>query len=111
MATSKPEVYAERIAAHFDFARYFDCIAGSCLDGTRVRKDEVIAYALDKAAIRDVRTAVMIGDREHDVLGARRNGVCALGVLYGFGDEAELKAAGAEYLAESVRALRRMLLA
>lgn len=95
MATSKPEVYAERIAVHFGIDRYFDCIAGSRHDGARVRKDEVIAYALDKAGLR----------------GAHANGLPAVGVLYGFGGREELAAAGADWTAESVRALRGLLLA
>ena len=111
MATSKPEVYAERIAVHFGIDRYFDCIAGSRLDGARVRKDEVIAYALDKAGLRGARGAVMVGDREHDVFGAHANGLPAAGVLYGFGGLEELAAAGADWTAESIRALRGLLLA
>ena len=41
---------------------------------------------------------IMIGDRRHDIAGARHNGVRSIGVLYGFGGRDELVAAGADRL-------------
>ncbi len=96
VATSKPEVFAEEILRHFDLAKYFARIAGASLDETRVNKGDVIAYAL--AGGYEGR-ALMIGDREHDVIGARENGLDCMGVLYGFGSREELLAAGAVSLA------------
>ncbi len=99
MATSKPEVFAERIAAHFGIAQYFTYIAGSLLDGTRVKKNEVIRFALSACGIADGTRAVMVGDREHDILGAKSEGLDAVGVLYGYGSREELLLAGADALA------------
>ena len=95
MATSKPEPFAERIAEHFGIAEYFDCIAGAAMDETRTQKWEVIEYALERCGVTDRVRVLMVGDREHDVLGAARCGIRCLGVLYGYGSEAELTAAGA----------------
>ena len=89
--TSKPHVYATRIVAHFDLARRFERVYGSELDGTRVEKADLIAHALAQEAL-DPAHVVMIGDREHDMIGARRCGVRAIGVTYGYGSEAELRA-------------------
>ncbi|GLR84758.1 HAD family hydrolase [Bradyrhizobium iriomotense] len=97
VATSKPAVYARRIVDHFGLRRYFEQVFGSELDGTRVDKGDLLSYALDTAKV-DPQTAVMIGDRSHDVVGARRNGMTAIGVLYGYGSEAELRDAGAHHI-------------
>jgi phosphoglycolate phosphatase len=72
-------------------------VFGSELDGTRTDKSELLRYALDAAKV-DPRTAIMIGDRSHDVIGARKNGMTAIGVLYGYGSEDELRNAGAHHI-------------
>ena len=95
MATSKPEDFAVRIAEHFGIARCFDCIAGAAMDETRTQKWEVIEYALARCGVTDRARVLMVGDREHDVLGAARCGLPCLGVLYGYGSRTELEAAGA----------------
>jgi phosphoglycolate phosphatase len=97
VATSKPAIYAERIIDHFGLRRYFQRVYGSELDGTRVDKVELLRYALDTAKV-DPAQAIMIGDRSHDIVGARRNGMTAVGVLYGYGSEGELRDAGAHHI-------------
>jgi phosphoglycolate phosphatase len=97
VATSKPAVYATRIVEHFGLAPYFERVFGSELDGTRVDKRDLLAYALLEAKV-DPQQAIMIGDRSHDVVGARTNGMTAIGVLYGYGSEAELRDAGAHHI-------------
>lgn len=108
VTTSKPRVYAERILKHFGIDEYFTLVAGSELDGTRVKKDEVIRYALDAYGIEG-KKALMIGDRMHDMEGAAACGVESVGVLYGYGSREELTAAGAAHLVESVKELREFL--
>ncbi|MBK3662858.1 HAD family hydrolase [Bradyrhizobium diazoefficiens] len=97
VATSKPAVYASRIVEHFGLKPYFERVFGSELDGTRVDKRDLLRYALDEAKV-DPNSAIMIGDRSHDVVGARTNGMTAIGVLYGYGSEAELRDAGAHHI-------------
>ncbi len=92
LATSKPEEYAVQIMERFDLAKYFAKICGATMDEKRTDKAEVIAYALEGL---DGTKSVMVGDREHDVLGARKNGLNTIGVLYGYGSREELEAAGA----------------
>lgn len=102
--TSKPHVYATRIVEHFGLAPLFDGVYGSELDGTRVEKVDLIAYALAQERLDPARV-VMIGDREHDAIGARRHGVRVIGVTYGYGTEAELRAHGAEAIAHAPAAI------
>lgn len=109
LATSKPAKYAEMILEHFGLRQYFSFVSGSNFDGTRVKKAEVIQYAMDENGIEDVETAVMVGDREHDVIGAKQVGMECIGVLYGYGNAKELEDAGADYVAESVAGLERLL--
>ena len=99
VATSKPHVYAERIVEHFGIREHFERIFGSELDGTRVDKTELLAYALTETGTV-AADAAMIGDREHDMIGAVNNGLFGVGVLYGYGTQAELQSAGAQRLAD-----------
>ena len=102
LATSKPEVFAVEILKHFQLDKYFDFIAGATMDETRVKKADVISYALDSCKISDLSAAIMIGDREHDILGAKQIGLDSIGVLFGYGSREELEAAGATYIASNV---------
>lgn len=103
VATTKPHVYAKRIVAHFGLGRYFTAVFGSELDGTRVDKGELLEWALPQHS--SGKKSVMIGDREHDMIGAVRNGIGAIGVAYGYGSVAELEAAGASRVLFSTREL------
>ncbi|WMT77255.1 HAD family hydrolase [Bradyrhizobium sp. Ash2021] len=104
VATSKARVFAERIIEHFGLGSYFEQVFGAELDGTRVHKSDLLAYSLDKAAVEASR-ALMIGDRSHDIIGAKNNGMDALGVLYGYGSREELIEAGARHVCASPRAV------
>lgn len=97
VATSKPRIYAERILKHFGLADRFIAIFGSELDGSLSDKSELIDHALRSAGL-DPAASVMIGDREHDMLGAVRNNVYPAGVLWGYGSDEELRSAGAKRL-------------
>lgn len=110
IATSKPAVFAEKILEHFGLMKYFDFVGGSNLDGTRVNKNEVILHALSKNNIENLSEVIMIGDRKHDILGAKSVGIESIGVLYGYGDYDELNSNGADYIVESVRELASLLL-
>jgi len=102
IATSKPEEFTLRILEHFDLLKYFDFVAGATMDGSRGEKADVITYALEISGIEDKSQAIMIGDRNYDILGAKENGLDSIGVLYGFGDYEELTEAGANYIAKNV---------
>ena len=102
LATSKPEEFAIRILKHFHLDGYFTVMAGATMDTSRNKKGDVIAYALREAGVLDKSKAVMVGDREHDVIGANQNGLDSIGVLFGYGDRDELEKAGATYIAPTV---------
>lgn len=106
LATSKPEVFAKRILEYFNIEKYFILAAGSTLDTSRNNKADVIRYALDTLGIAP-EEAVMIGDRKHDVIGAKENGMECIGVLFGYGDREELETAGADRIVETVEELEK----
>ena len=110
VATSKPELFAIQILEHFHLKKYADFIGGASMDEVRVRKGDVIAYVLDTVALTDVSAAVMVGDREHDILGAGENRMDSIGVLFGYGSREELEKAGANEIAASVPELEKLLL-
>lgn len=95
VATTKLESTAVFVLEHFKLAGYFELVAGSLGDNARTYKSEVVAFALDELGVSDTRGVLMVGDREHDVIGARENGLDCLGVLYGYGSREELVSAGA----------------
>lgn len=101
VATSKPEEFAKQIMDHFDLTQYFTYIAGATMDGSRILKADIIDYALKTCGVTNLSDVVMVGDREHDVIGAQKIGVDSIGVLFGYGDRAEHEAAGATYIAET----------
>jgi phosphoglycolate phosphatase len=104
VASSKPTVYVNRIVDHFEIRPYFERAFGSELDGTRTDKTELLRYALDQTG-EDPAGAVMIGDRRHDMIGARNNRMTAIGVTYGYGSREELVEAGAHHVCLTPKAL------
>ncbi len=100
LATSKPEVFAKRILGHFDLDQFFTVCAGADMGEKRSTKADVIDRALTISGASP-ECSLMIGDREHDVLGAAKFGIETLGVTYGYGSREELITAGAKYIAES----------
>lgn len=104
LATSKPQVYADRIVDHFGLRPYFTGVYGSERDGTRSDKPSLLAYVLKRASI-PVSDAVMVGDREHDMIGAQANGMVGLGVLWGYGSREELASSGARRCAATPQEL------
>lgn len=109
VATSKPTVFARRILDHFGLARYFSFVGGSELDGARTAKGDVIRYVLEHEGVNPA-AAVMVGDRKHDILGARQAGIASVGVLYGYGSREELEQAGAGRIAATVEELSDLLM-
>lgn len=109
IATSKPEIFAKQILEHFGIAHYFDVIAGASLDSSRISKADVIGYAINQLEAFP-KHAVMIGDREHDIEGARMHQLPAIGVLYGYGSKQEFEKAEATMIVETVQDLKRVLL-
>ena len=101
VATSKIENQAVRICSHFGLDTFLDDIVGSD-DALRTRKDEIIRFTIEKHGIRLYEEAIMIGDREHDILGAKAAGISSMGVSYGYGSRAELEKAGADIIVEKV---------
>lgn len=110
VATSKPTIFAKRILEYFNISDYFIFISGSELDGTRSKKSEVIYHALTQNNISNLKDVVMVGDREHDIIGANEVGIDSIGVLYGYGDYDELKNAKATYFAHDINELSQMLI-
>lgn len=110
LATSKPEIYARRILKHFNLDEYFTYAAGNTLHEDRPTKYDVIKYLLETRKEIEIEKAVMVGDREHDVIGAHKAGMKCIGVLYGFGDREEHQSAGADVIAESISELENILL-
>jgi phosphoglycolate phosphatase len=98
VATSKSEVDARRILEHFGLSARFESINGARRDGARAAKHELIGDILKAHAVAR-EDAVMIGDREYDMIGAKALGVAAVGALWGYGTREELTAAGADTLA------------
>ena len=105
LATSKPTVYAIEILKYFNIYEYFTFISGSELDGLRSKKSEVIRYAIEQNKISDLSKIIMVGDREHDIIGAKDVGILSIGVLFGYGDYDELQNAKADFIVSNIKEL------
>lgn len=100
VATSKPEITAKRVLEYFHLDHYFTFVGGASLDEKLVNKDDVIRYVMAENEITEEEkgSVLMVGDRLHDIEGAHKTGLKAVGVLYGYGSREELESCGADYL-------------
>ena len=103
VATSKPEEMSKEILTKFGLAQYFEQICGATLDGTRSKKEDVIAYLL--SLTQGSGEAVMVGDTTYDVIGAAHHGIPTIGVAWGYGKVEDMKAAGAAAIAKTMEEL------
>ncbi|MFF2877947.1 HAD family hydrolase [Gottfriedia sp. NPDC057991] len=110
VATSKPTIFAREILSHFQLDEFFIQIVGSELDGTRIDKGEIIEYIFEMNNDLSKEDSVMVGDRLHDIKGAKIANIDAIGVTYGYGSELELTDAGANAIVNSVDRLKSVLL-
>ena len=110
MATAKPDKFTHMVLEKFDLHKYFEFIGSASMDGSLVHKADIIKHVLDNCNVTDLEHTIMIGDRDHDILGAKANGMDSIGVLYGFGSEKELTSAGATYLADTTYDVVKLLL-
>jgi len=112
LATAKPEIYAKRILTRLSIDHYFDFISATSLDVAKNDKAGIINHALTAVGITDSTarsTAVMVGDREFDILGAQQVGLDSIGVLYGFGSPAELSSAGATHIVKHAQEIQAFI--
>lgn len=109
IATSKPRFFTENILKKFDMYEDFDLVCGSEFDGTRSEKWEVMKYALECLDIAPEQ-AIMVGDRKYDFIGSKKCGVKCIGVRFGYAEEGELEAEGAEFIAENADELYEYLM-
>ncbi len=110
VATSKPEYFAKMILDHFGLSDCITHLSGATLDSHLVEKADIIKCALSRLNITDTQNAVMIGDREFDILGAKENNIFSIGVTYGYGTAEELRTAGADIICERVEDIEKILL-
>lgn len=112
VATSKPTVFAEPILEKYGIRQYFKKVVGSELDGTRSDKAEVIEEVLKQLSIPIEKRSkvIMIGDRRHDILGAKKCGIASIGVQFGYAEDNELSDAGADYIVDTVEELKNLLI-
>ena len=106
VATGKPTKFTVDILESAGLGGLFDDVLGSEFDGTRGQKWEVIAELLDRHGSEG---AVMVGDRDNDVNGAKKCGIPCVGVAWGYAEPGELLAAGAVSLAQTVDELEDIL--
>ena len=109
VATSKPTVFANSVLKHFGMREYFDLVVGSNLDGTLGNKAEIINCVIENLKIKNLKETIMIGDRKYDVIGAEKNNIDSIGVLYGYGSLEELEAASPTYIVDSINELYKLL--
>lgn len=111
LATSKLGEYGGRILDQFGISGHFEAISGATRDGSRLHKEEIVDHALAELGRPDPAGVVMVGDREHDMLAARRHGLRGIGVTWGYGSVDELLEAFADVLAETPRQVVELVLA
>ncbi len=111
VATSKPEPFAIKICEHYGIAKYFAHICGSGLDNLYYTKSDIIKKALISGEVlpSDYDCVIMIGDRKHDILGAREFGIQTACVRCGFAEPGELMENGADYIADTLLDIAKLI--
>lgn len=110
LATAKPTPSAEKILKHYNLMKYFTFVGGSTFDGSRYNKTDVLKYVIEQCKLKSLSDIIMIGDRKHDIIGAKNVGIDSIGVLYGYGNREELETVKADYIVETVADLNKLLL-
>jgi phosphoglycolate phosphatase len=100
LATSKPSVYASRILDHFGLTQFFHGIYGSELDGRLSDKGDLVAHILKSEGL-DPQLTLIVGDRLHDVLAGKKNGIVTAAVTYGYGSQDEIEEAEPDFIFRS----------
>jgi phosphoglycolate phosphatase len=108
--TSKAAFYAEQILEHFNLSQYFLRTVGSNMDLTCTHKIELIKLALSHFTNQNKSDFIMIGDRADDIIGAKKNNIASIGVLYGYGTPEEIKEEQPTYIANSVSDVKKLLI-
>ena len=108
LASSKKEIHVRSVLSHFGVLDRFTFTAGSDTEAGRLDKKDVIRHCLASLNISPDE-AVMVGDRKHDISGARECGLASIGVLYGYGSREELEEAGADAIAVTPGDVARIL--
>jgi phosphoglycolate phosphatase len=102
-------IFAERVLKYFDLYDLFDLIVGSNPDGTRILKREMVKDVLLELQNFKKQNFIVVGDREDDIIAAKKNGISSMAVTYGYGSIEELKKANPDYFAHSLKDIKRMI--
>ncbi|HSX08564.1 MAG TPA: HAD hydrolase-like protein [Candidatus Saccharimonadales bacterium] len=109
IVSSKPTFIIEEVAKYHKLTHYFDKIIGSLIDLSNVDKPSLVKESLEQFD-KPKSTVVMIGDREHDSIGAQANGIDSIGVLYGYGSKEEITNIKPTYIVKNVHELTELLM-
>ncbi len=109
VCTSKPTEPSVKILKYLGIYDYFDGVFGATIDGSLTEKEQIIALAVKELNL-DANSAVMVGDRKFDAIGARQNNIKSIGVTYGFGSKEELAKAGYDFIADDLSQLKDLIL-
>ena len=107
VATGKPTPFTVDILERHGLGGVFDDVLGSEFDGTRNHKWETMDILLDRLGREG---AVMIGDRDNDVIAARHCNIPCVGVSWGYAVPGELVSAGAVVVVDDTEELKNFLL-
>jgi phosphoglycolate phosphatase len=110
VATAKAHPYARLILRHWRLESFFEDVHGSELDGTRSNKADLLKWIIETNQLTPLESILMIGDRQHDVIAAKKNGLRSMGVGYGYGSKQELEEAGMDLFCQTIPDMRRILL-
>ena len=112
VASSKPEIYVLRILEHFGLKDFFSIITGGDMEGKRTEKADVIREVMRRGGFEheELKSMLMVGDRKHDIIGAKLCGIDSAGVYTGFAGENELEEAGADYVCFGIGELSKLLI-
>ena len=108
-ATLKPKIFTEIILKHYEIFDVLQVIGAPDLSEKRINKSVIIKRVLEKLPNVNLSETVMVGDRDHDIEGAKENGIASIAVSWGYGSEEEIRNSDPDYIANNVKGLRDIL--
>lgn len=109
VATSKPIEFAVQVLDSFNITGCFEFVSANNFADERHTKAQVIQYIFDTYPNINKEECIMVGDRKYDVEGAKLFDIKSIGVLFGYAENGEFEAAGADYIVESVEDIEKLI--
>ena len=106
ICSAKPLKMVKTVLEYFKIDKYFTSLTGAQMHGKYPGKGVLIEQILKETNTK----AIMVGDRSDDIEGGKYNNIPSIGVLWGYGTRDELETSGADFIADSIEDIEKIVI-